>query len=100
MAGFGRRDDLGAFGLGDTRFAARPRQAGQAVDPLGGESAKTAPHRGWMAAHPRGDHWDVQPLPAQGDDGGSLDPVGRGMPGPGQPADLVLFPIVSRWPGA
>lgn len=76
---------------GETRLAAQPWEVGQAVDPLGGEPAKTASHRCWMAANPRSDRGDMHSLPAQGDDGGSLDPVGRGMPSPGQPADLAFF---------
>ncbi|WP_386379298.1 hypothetical protein, partial [Streptosporangium lutulentum] len=52
-----------------------------------------------MTAQPGGDRRAAHPLPAQHDDLSTLNPVGRGMSGTGEPADLTLFLAITRCPG-
>jgi hypothetical protein len=92
----GQRDDPRPLRLGDPALApgaglvARPVDAG-AVEPV-----QPAAHRVLMAADPGRDRPYSQPVPAQRDDPGPLDPVRRGMPGARELADLPGLAVIVR----
>jgi hypothetical protein len=63
--------------------------------PLGVEPVQSAAQRVLMAADPRRDPRDSQPVPAERRDPGPLDPVRRGMPGLASRRIFLLSPSSS-----
>jgi len=77
-------------------LAAAPGAITQPVDTGGVEPVQPPAHRVLMAADPGRDRPDTQPVAAQRDDPGPLDPVRRGVPGACQPADLPGLAVILR----
>src|SRR4029453_19118091 len=92
----GQRDDRRPVRLGDPPLASRTGPVTQPVDAGGVEPVQPAAHRVLMAANLGRDPPNTQPVPAQRDDPGPLDPVRRGMPGTRKPADLPGLAAILR----
>jgi len=92
----GQRDDGRALRLGDPPLAPAPGKVAQPVEAGVVEPVQPAAHLVLMTANPGRDLRDRQPVPAQRDDPGPLDPVRRGMPGAREPADLPGIAVIER----
>jgi hypothetical protein len=90
----GQRDDGRALLFGDPPLASHSGTVAQSIEAVGVESVQPAAHLLFMAADLGCDRRDMQSVPAQGDDSGSLDPVGRGMPGPSELMNLLGLRLV------
>src|SRR5438046_8252036 len=92
----GQGDDARPLRFGDPPLAPAPGAIAQPVDAGGVAPVQPAAHSVLMEADLSRGSRDVEPVPAQHDDPGPLDPVRRGMPGAREPADLPDLAVIER----
>src|SRR6478752_6019853 len=92
-----RRDEFPASDLGDAWLASRSGPVAEPGQALGVEPVDPLAHGLHVTAQLGRDGAGAQALPAERDHLRPHDPVGRGVTGPGRPADLSLLAGVHRW---